>query len=177
MIDTALPDGIALQKNDNGITIVDKHRDQGDIFALAFLGLVVVLFVSMFGNRIYDWVGVVIGLVVTSPLWGWLWLGALRRLVNSTKIIASPGSLALKIGPVPGGGSRSFTDKDVGQVHTKSFENISSTRGATKPMITKSYSVWLRTSTGSEVHLVDELDSEQQAQFLVREIQHAMRKS
>jgi hypothetical protein len=176
MTDVQLPEGIALDKTGDGIVIIDRHRDQGDIFALAFLGLVVVLFVSMFGNRIYDWVGVVIGLVVTAPLWGWLWLGALRRAVNSTKIAVSPGAIALKIGPVPGGGSETFGDKDVGQVHTKSFENVSSTRGATKPMIVKTHSVWLRTSNGKEVHLVDELDTEQQAQFLVREIQAAMRK-
>lgn len=171
-----LPEGIVLNKTDDGVVIVDRHRDQGDIFALFFLGLVVVMFVGMFGNRIYDWVGVLIGLVVTAPLWGWLWLGALRRAVNSTKIVVTPGTVALKIGPVPGGGSDKFDDKDIGQVHTKSFENISSTRGAVKPMIVKSYSVWLRRSNGKEVHLVDELETEQQAQLLAREIQGALRK-
>jgi hypothetical protein len=172
-----LPEGIAFTQSGDTVTVVNKHRDLADCFALFFLGLVAISAGAGAGVKLGDDKGLLIGVLVTLPAWGFLWLGALRRIANTRTVIAKPGSLALAIGPIPGGGGRALSAADISSVHVKSFENISSTRGATKPLIIKTYSVWVKDKSGVDVCLVEPLDSDAQARFLEKALARAVKVS
>ena len=157
------------------VVVVNKHRDVGDIFSLFFLGLVVMLFASGIGGKLYDVIGVGGALLITSPLWGWLMVNALKRLVNRTTVTASPGSIAIRVGPIAGG-SRTIPYDTLSALHVKQFENRSSTRGGSV-LITKTFSVWARLKSGEEVLIAEPLDSEAQAKAIEKELNAACKRS
>ncbi len=168
--DVQLPEGFTLEASDERVVLVNKHRDPGDIFALTFLGIIVVLFAGGIGGKIFDLLGAGVGLAVASPLWGWLVVGALKRGLNSTHVVVTPGSLSVRVGPIGRAGSRELTTKDVLSFHVKSFENRSSTRGG-KLLVTKSFSLYAKLQDGTELLIADPFDADAQARRLEKAIE------
>ena len=175
-IELLLPEGFSLVTAPDGdtVTLVNRHRDGGDIFALGFLTVVVLLFASGIGDRVFGLPGMLGALAVTSPLWGWLALSTLRRAFNRTTVVATPGTLSIRVGPISKAGSAELATDEVGSIQSKHFENRSSTRGG-KLLITKTWSVWVHVKNGKELCLAEPLDTEAQARAIERKLDAALR--
>jgi hypothetical protein len=173
----ALPEGMSLESAGDVVTIVSRYRDLGDAWSLGFLALVVVLFSIGVGAKAWDALGAGIALAVTSPLWGWLGLGALQRLVNTTRVVVKAGELTFQVRPLARGGPRTLTTKDITSVVVRAFEHQSSTRGG-KLLTTKTYSVIANLDAAlhkdKELVLLDPLDTDAQARFVERAVLDAL---
>lgn len=154
---------MTIEQADDALTIVDTFHDLADAFSLSFLAVVVVSFAGGIGGKLFDVPGFVGGLALTSPLWGWLVVGALKRVVNTTRITVTKGTISVRVGPIGRKGSRELTGKDV-TVSVKGFENRSSTRGG-KLLIVKTYSIW-----ANDLCLLEPFDTEPEAKDVEKKI-------
>ena len=164
-----VPDGFVIEMGEQSLSIINRYRDLGDAFGLGFLGLVVVLFVSGIGGKIFGAAGVASALALSSPLWGWLCVGALKRMINTTRVTVTPGAISVHTGPIARGGRRNLQVKEIKNLTVRSFENTSTTRGG-KAKVTKTFSIWLVLTGGGELCLLEPIDIDAHARALEKKM-------
>jgi hypothetical protein len=168
-----LPLGISLSESDGIVTVVNAARDSGDAFSLFFLGCIAAAFAAAIGQTLGGGKGVVAALVLGSPAWGFLMFGALKRAVNSTKVIAKRGVLEIVRGPV-GKQVQRLEVKDISSIVSRMSEHRSSTRGG-KLTIQRTHSVYVVQTNGKDALLVESLETDAQARFVEKALWRVLR--